>query len=339
MLEKLELSDKVICQHIQREYGLDVGYITFLPLGYDTQSAVYKVTSRDNQSYFLKLRSGEFAPVAVSLPRYLRTRGIQAVIPPLATLHGRLFGQIDTFTCVLYPFIQGRDGYEVRLNDGHWISLGKTLRMIHETQLPEDLAHLIPHDAYDSFWRDSTLDFLAYIESTAFTETVAHNLAAFLLANRDLIGYIVERANNLAAVLRSRPEDLVLCHSDAHPGNYLVADSGDLYLVDWDSPIFAPREHDLMCIGGGMSGDQSGGREESLFYQGYGPVAINPTALAYYRYERVVQDIAEFCKQIFLTNPGGADRAQSYQYLVSSFQPANVVVAALQTDADTILKG
>ena len=45
----------------------------------------------------------------------------------------------------------------------------------------------------------------------------------------------------------------------------------------------------------------------ALFYQGYGQAAVDQTVLAYYRYERIVQDIAAYCQQLLLTDEGGAD--------------------------------
>ena len=332
MLEKPDIPETLISLSVQRQYGLDVRQVTFLPLGYDKHTAVYQVRTEDEKRYFLKLRNGYFEPVTVSLPQFLVHQGARGIIAPLETLQRQLFGSLEGYTSILYPYIQGKDGYEVKLSDEQWVFLGKTLRMVHDAHIPPVLALQIPCEVYDPQWRDSTRDFLGQIEHTTYADPVARDLSVFMRANRDLIRHMVDRAAALAAELRQQPNANVLCHNDAHPGNYLVADSGDLYLVDWDNPILAPRERDLMCIGGGMAGDQPGGREERLFYLGYGPEAIRQPALAYYRYERVIQDIAEFCKQIFLTTTGGADRAQSYQYLVSSFAPASVVEAALHTD-------
>jgi hypothetical protein len=45
-----------------------------------------------------------------------------------------------------------------------------------------------------------------------------------------------------------------LCHSDIHAGNILIDVNDDFYIVDWDNPILAPKEHDLMFIGGGQRG-------------------------------------------------------------------------------------
>jgi spectinomycin phosphotransferase len=54
--------------------------------------------------------------------------------------------------------------------------------------------------------------------------------------------------------------------------------------------------------------------------------------LAYYRYERIIEDIAIYCEQIFLTDEGGRDREQSLQYLASNFLPNGVLEIAYETD-------
>jgi spectinomycin phosphotransferase len=81
--------------------------------------------------------------------------------------------------------------------------------------------------------------------------------------------------------------EYVLCHSDIHAGNILMEATGALYIVDWDNPILAPKERDLMSIGGGQFGNVHTAQEEALFYRGYGQTQIDPVALAYYRYERL----------------------------------------------------
>ena len=72
--------------------------------------------------------------------------------------------------------------------------------------------------------------------------------------------------------------------------------------------------------------------EESLFYQAYGETQVDPVALTYYRYERIIQDIAEYCEQISSTNEGGADRERSFRYLTSNFRPGGVLETAYKSD-------
>jgi spectinomycin phosphotransferase len=138
----------------------------------------------------------------------------------------------------------------------------------------------------------------------------------------------------LAESLSREPLAFVLCHADIHASNVLVDGRDALYIVDWDDPLLAPKERDLMFIGGaqGFVGYYNAQDEEALFYQGYGPVVLNPRALAYYRYERIIEDIALYCEQLLLSNGGGQDRAQSLRYLVSNFLPDGTIEAAYRAE-------
>jgi spectinomycin phosphotransferase len=332
MLEKPDIPETSISACVEQQYGLVVRHVDFLPLGYDPNTAVYKVETEKGLSYFLKLRKGIFQPVSVELPKYLTDTGVEAIIAPLNTLDAKLYGRMDQYTTILYPFIPGNNGYEVRLSNEQWIRLGHTFRRLHETPLPEQICQQIPREIYDPQWRNCARDYLLQINHKAFTDPIANQLAIFIRENLLLISRIIERAAELAQLLQGLSMEFVLCHNDAHPGNFHVTEMGDLFLVDWDTLIFASRERDLMYFGGGMSGDLPGSEEERLFYQGYGSISINKPALAYYRYERIVQDIVEFYKHIILAEKGDEDRIQSYQYFVSSFQPGAVVEAALRTD-------
>jgi spectinomycin phosphotransferase len=102
--------------------------------------------------------------------------------------------------------------------------------------------------------------------------------------------------------------------------------------VDWDNPLLAPKERDLMFIGSGVDGLWKSKREEAIFYQAYGETEIDLTTLAYYRYARIIEDLAVICQQLFSTEAGGADRAQAYQYFTSNFEPGNTLDVAKDTD-------
>ncbi len=74
-----------------------------------------------------------------------------------------------------------------------------------------------------------------------------------------------------------------------------------------------------MFIGGGIDDIWKGKREEAVLYQGYGQAEIDLPALAYYRYERIIEDLAVFCGQLLLTDEGGVDRERSYGCFRSNF--------------------
>ena len=72
--------------------------------------------------------------------------------------------------------------------------------------------------------------------------------------------------------------------------------------------------------------------EETLFYKGYGKVDINRVILAYYRHERIVEDIAEYGQNLFLTIEGGENRSEMYKHFIAMFAPKGVVDIAFKTD-------
>jgi spectinomycin phosphotransferase len=333
MLEKPDLQEKTIVACLQDEYGLPVAQVAFLPLGADVNTAVYRVVADDAAPYFVKLRRGDFNPIAVALPRALADQGITQVIAPLTTTTGRLWANLDGFKVILYPFLQGHNGYEVDLSDRHWVEFGAALKRIHTAQVPPALIGYIPAETYSPRWREIVMTFLGRVECDVFVDPVAAKLAAFLKAKREEVLDLVGRAERLARALLARSPEFVLCHSDIHAGNILVDTNDAFYIVDWDDPILAPKERDLMFVGGGQGfTGHTLQEEETLFYRGYGQTRVARAALAYYRYERIIEDIAVFCEQLFLTDEGGQDREQSLRYLTSNFLPNGTIEIAYRSD-------
>lgn len=333
MLEKPNLQDERVVACLLDEFEFRAEQLDFLPLGADQNTAVYRVVADDQTPYFLKLRRGVLDDISVALPKLLSDHGVVQIITPLTTRTGQLWASLDAFKATLYPFVHGHNGYEVPLSDRHWVDLGSTLKSIHTLVLPPALGRRVQRETYSPQWRESLKSFLERIEDDVFDEPVAVRLAAFLKTRRDQIIDLMGRAERLAQVLTVRSSQFVLCHSDIHAGNILIDPNGAFYIVDWDDPILAPKERDLMFIGGGlMGGWRTPQEEEAPFFQGYGQTQIEPNALAYYRYERIIQDLAIFCQQILLTDEGGEDREQSLQYLTSNFMPNGTIEIAYRSD-------
>jgi spectinomycin phosphotransferase len=333
MLEKPDLQDERIVACLQDEYGALIAQIVFLPLGADLNTAVYRVVADDETPYFLKLRSGVFDETSVALPKFLSDQGIAQIIAPLPTKTRQLWANLDTYKVILYPFVEGCNGYEVAMSDRQWGEFGSALRRIHAAKVPPALIKRIRQETYSPQGREIVKTFLERVGDDQFDDPVAVKMAAFLKARHDEILDLVMRAERLAQALQARSPESVLCHSDIHAGNILIDASGAFYIVDWDDPILAPKERDLMFVGGaqGFAG-YTAQEEETLFYRGYGQTQIDPVALAYYRYERIVQDIAVYCEQLLSTDEGGEDREQSFKYLKSNFLPNGTIEIAYKSD-------
>jgi spectinomycin phosphotransferase len=333
MLIKPDLKDEAIIRCLQDAYGLNVKNISFLPLGADFNTAVYRATTSSKVDYFLKLRSGEFFEASVSIPKHLADLGLKQVIPPLITKTGQLWINLASFKAILYPYIEGHNSVEAKLSDNQWIKFGATMKKLHSTDIPSAITNGVPRETFSSKWREKVKAFLKRIADEIFEEPIAAKMALFLKSKSSEILKLVEHAENLALHLQKQPIKYFLCHADIHGWNLLVDKEGAIYIVDWDTLILAPKERDLMFIGAGIS---DSGRppieEESLFYQGYGPTKTNQEAIAYDRFERIIQDIGEYCEHIFLSDKGGEDRIRSFEYLQSNFLPNGTIEKAFQSD-------
>ncbi|MHB8625066.1 MAG: phosphotransferase [Aggregatilineales bacterium] len=337
MLEKPALQDAKIIACLRDQYGLQVAQFAFLPIG-DWNTAVYRVVTHDKTLYFLKLRRGVFDETSVMVPQFLSDQGIVQVIVPILTRIQQLWTSLDTFSLILYPFVEGRNGFERNLSDRQWGDFGRALKGIHTAIASPALLRRFQQETYSPQWREIVRAFQVRVENDTFDDPIAANLAAFMKVKRDVILDLVGRAERLSLALQNHPLEFVLCHSDIHAGNILIDANYDLYIVDWDNPILAPQERDLMFIGGGVGGVWHKPEEENLFYQGYGQTQIDPIALAYYRYERIVEDIAAFCEQILLSDDGAEDREKGLRWFISQFLPNNVVEIAYKSQVPIDLK-
>jgi spectinomycin phosphotransferase len=332
MIEKYPLSEQHIINCLNIDYGIDVATLTFLALGADMNASVYNAQTYDQRSYFVKLKSGHHHDINVVIMELLHDSGIQHVIPPIKTLHGQSTRHIEDFTLIVYPFINGQDGFSSNLSDNQWFKLGKALRQIHEINVCPAIQKQLRKEIYSPKWREVVRSLNVQIEAQPVGDEIALKLLMFMKENMPAIRRLVDRAEQLSQKLQSQSTKFVLCHSDIHAGNVLVDGSDTIFIVDWDDPIMAPKERDLMFIGGGVANVWNKQHEEKSFYRGYGKTEVNLTNLAYYRHERIVQDIAEYAQALLLTMAGGEERQVMYKHFIDMFEPHGVVEIAFKTD-------
>src|SRR5512134_1422020 len=94
MLEKPDVPDDAIIDCLRDSFGLPVAEITFLPLGADSRTAVYRAVSPPETAYFVKLRREVFDEMTVLLPKLLHEQGVTQIITPLAAKSGQLWASL-----------------------------------------------------------------------------------------------------------------------------------------------------------------------------------------------------------------------------------------------------
>lgn len=331
LMSKNRVCNPYIIDCLSTRYGITVTQLILLPLGADMNASVYKAQTQGGLSYFLKLKRGHADDISVAILVFLQASGIQQIIAPIKATDGELIQHINDFTLTVYPFVDGQNGFCFKLTEDQWVILGKVLRQVHELDVPPSIKDLIRKEAYSAKWRDAVQALYAQVDGNLTGDETTLKLQAFIKEHRGVIDRLIDRASSLSQKIKEQSLEFVLCHSDIHAGNVLIDGNGAIYIVDWDGPIMAPKERDLMFIGGGVANVWNNPIEEEFFYKGYGKTKINRDALAYYRHERIVEDIAEYGEALLLTSGGGESRREMYKQFMDMFEPNGVVDIAFKT--------
>lgn len=342
MLERPTLADEWVAAAVCKAFALPVGAAVFLPIGNESGSWAYRLDCMDGSTWFVKLRQGAVDARTFAVTHWLHGHGLPEVVAPLPTQSGRLCAPLDDpasalagdYSLLLYPWVDGVVGMEAGLTCGQWTELGGFLRRLHAACLPDELADALPREQFRQPHL-ATLDRVQpYLADAPAADPIAREMAALWRERAGEIAFIAARTRQLGELVRARQLPLVPCHADIHTANVLIDCAGALRVVDWDLMLLAPKERDLMFVlesrpvDGAVQAEQ-----ERCWRQGYGEVTVDAAALAYYRFDWVVQELADYGKRVWLMpDSGEATRRQALDDWCALFNPGDVIDAAYAAD-------
>ena len=325
MREKPNIPDELLQATLQDRYDLVPITLEFLPVGLDYHAGVYRVVSDQGNAYLLKATSRPLYEARYLVPRYLNDQGVSYVVAPLPAKSGDLWAKLDGWTLILYPFIEGDNSLTGMTNE-QWRELGRVFKQIHTVPVPVRGFESLRRESFDA------KEYIRWIH-TFETEQLhfPHNgnasqraLLADWLAHQATISTAVRSLEKLAGVLQKRSGPYVFCHADLHPANLIRDAHGQVFVIDWDDVMLAPKERDFIFVRG---------PEADAFWEGYGHPQIDWVALTYYRWERVVQDVIACAEDMFFKDDLGeetrADIAELFhEILLGNTSTVNDVYAA-----------
>jgi len=313
MREQPKILEKRLRACLQEQYDLYPVTLEFLPRGKDYQAGVYRVVSGQGTAYLLKVTSRPLYEPSCLVPRYLSNQGITSVVAPIPTRSGTLWTKLVNWTVILYPFIEG-DTSLTGMTDEQWKEVGTIFKRIHQARLsPEGFESL----------RKETFDPTEYTRWVHAFETnhlhlrhggsrSSRTLRTDWRAHQSTIHTGVTSLEKLAEILKACSFPYVICHADLHPANLLRDHAGQVFVIDWDEVMLAPKERDFIFV-----------REPQAdaFWEGYGQREIDWMVLTYYRWERVVQDLIECTQTVCFRDDLGeetkADVAQMFHEMLA----------------------
>ncbi len=326
IMNTLEMpSNASILDCLRRDFGLEVRSLEALASGADPDAKVFRAEDPTERSFFVKVKKGQDPGLGAIMPLVLGSSGVKQVIQPLKTFQGAFQALLEGAVISVFPFMAGSDAFRAQLTNEQWKALGQTLRRIHEFQMPEELKQAIEHEKFSAASQKLLQRQLGRFEEVRPIDDCARDVQRVVREQIETIQSVLSRAQSLRGEIDKNPSRFVLCHSDIHGGNVLVQEGGSLYIVDWDHPILAPKERDLMFIGGGVANVWNDPLEEELFYQGYGDAQIDWTMLAYYRYARILEDLAFYIDALLIEPKPQASQAVMLKHFKDLFSPNGVV--------------
>ncbi len=188
------LSEKHIINCLHTHYGIDVVTLHRLSLGADINALVYKAEKQDKSAYFVKLKRSHHHDIGIVIVKLLNQNGVQSVIPPVKTRQGHPTLNIDNFTLIVYPFIEGQDGFSRPLNDQQWLTLGITLRQVHEIAVPSTIKQQLQQETYSSIYREIVRSFYPYLDASPLNDNIAQEMSAFMKQHIQTIQRLVDRS-------------------------------------------------------------------------------------------------------------------------------------------------
>jgi spectinomycin phosphotransferase len=276
---------------LQEQYDLSPITLEFLPRGRDYNAGVYRVASEQGTAYLLKVTSRPLYEPSCLVPRFLRDQGIISVVAPIPTRSGALWTKLTDWTVIVYPFIDG-DSSLTGMTNEQWKELGSIFKRIHQVQLPPGGFPSLRTETFDpTEYARWIRDFeTQYLHSRHGESESAQAFRASWVEHQSTIHKAVTSLEELAGGIQSRTISYVICHADLHARNLIRDQTGNVFVIDWDEVMLAPKERDFIFI-----------REPQAdaFWEGYGQQKeIDWTLLSYYLWERVVQDVIEEAQNV-----------------------------------------
>jgi spectinomycin phosphotransferase len=323
MITEPELHADILQPWLNLHYNLVSHSLEFLPAG--ECGWHYLITGEDDTRYVLKLSR----PDNCSTPP-MNQQAIQAVQalyyefginqmspPPERATTGQYINTLRGYTAVLLHYVEGVPSHEQPLDETQQRQLGALLARIHRAKL-----HVRERPTAEDFAPElATMLRRILIEADAPTR----RYAAFHLKCLRII-------NNVAAQIHTRMEeflrlqhilredaglhaDYVVCHGDPSSGNIIIRPDETIALIDWDAPVYAPRERDLFFV-----------RDMPIVMEAYtnaaGEVNLRADVLRFYQLQWDLGEIVDYGTRILFRRQSKAQNKHDVLCLMTHFKDA-----------------
>lgn len=272
-----KLNTSTIKELVDKNYDFEMKSLIKIEEGF--VGGNYQLKTEDNKKYFLKIRSSNNGKYLNSIRtlNYLNKIKFNSISELVLTLENDLFLEVGENILIIQKFIEG-----VSTTKYNSEKLAIVLKNLHELQISKSVRTILEdYDvSYEIKYEDSIQSIIHKYEVLKFLEN----------SLIDLENYYTE-IKTLSTTLNEKSFNNVYTHGDSH--NNIISNNDQIFLVDWDSVMLAPRERDLFLYLNNKKFMDAYGLQES---------ELNPELIRFYRLERLFNDINGFVEKITETD-------------------------------------
>jgi len=295
-----KINKEEIKKFVLKEYGLKIKKIEFVPKG--EVSYGYILFSEDEKKFFVKIfpksRIGQINAnlldfsLNVTFELYAKC-GIDKISYPILTKENELNSRFKDMPFVLFEFIEGKNEYELKMDNKEISNLAKLLVKIHKCILRLKIKKPLK----ETFKLDYKKDLLRSLKELENPKNLDNKykkrLARMIAPVKEDILYAIRKTERLGR--ENKKENFVICHTDAIESNLIINKKKEVFIIDWDGALIAPKEHDLWFY-----------LEDQRFLKAYekefGKFKLSKKAVLFYIKDRVLEDLTNLLVRILHDN-------------------------------------
>ncbi|MGP9537578.1 phosphotransferase family protein [Brachybacterium sp. AOP43-C2-M15] len=237
-----------VLEAVRRTWLREAEQAIHLPLGFGAHH--WRIDDADRPVLFATLdqpsptRSAESFARAYLAARELRAAGVPGVLSPCADDEGRVTIRLGDALLSVTPWREGRTPSASEAARGeHLDRVRALLDALHAARAPEVLRPWAPRVGPE------LPDRLEVRTGTAWTAgPLGEEARALLRSAAPRIREVDRRYRELVALESIRAHRRVPTHGEPHHANQMLAEDGELLLVDWETLAAAPAERDLSAL-------------------------------------------------------------------------------------------
>ncbi len=282
MLSEPSINSNEIRTKIEEIYGKSVINLTSVREG--ETSWGYKVETQNNEIFFFKIYASleDYKLRFDLIFKLFNNCGIRNITHPIKTHKGEYVIHLDKYPVALFNFISGFNASEKPLNEKERFRLGELIGRIHKAKDTLDFQLM------EDFIYGNTKRLLETLENASLyihdESQYRRKVALLLIENKEKLLNHLHILEEQGYKLRSQQLDFVICHGEPHQWNTMVNEQGEIFLVDWDDSLLAPKEKDLIFI-----------KNDTIKLEGYrsiiGDFKLNEDVLHFYDLEWSISEI------------------------------------------------